>query len=101
QDGGRALLPVTATPDDVAVIFYTSGSTGRPKGVYQSQRATAYEALRHCWRAGLRHGDRVALLYSPAAAGSTRDIQGSLLAGAQLCIVDVKRQGIGPAIRLL
>lgn len=101
-DGAAAVpLEVTAQPDDVAILFFTSGSTGEPKGVCQNQRTTAYEVLRHCWRVGLRRDDGVALLYSPAAAGSTRDIQGSLLAGARLCIVDVRRQGAGAAMRWL
>ena len=94
-------LTVTARPDDIAVIFYTSGSTGEPKGVYQDQRSILYEVLRHCWRAGLCEEDAVALLYSPSVSGSTRDIYGSLAAGARLCIVDVKRMGLGETTRAL
>ena len=92
---------ITGKPDDVAVIFYTSGSTGRPKGVYQSQRNILYEVLRHCWRAGLGHDDRIALIYSPSVSGSTRDIYGSLVAGARLCVIDVKREGLGETVRAL
>jgi amino acid adenylation domain-containing protein len=95
------MLDVVAKPGDVAVIFYTSGSTGQPKGVHQSQRAILYEVLRHCWRAGLGYDDRIALLYSPSVSGSTRDIYGSLAAGAQLCVVDVRRQGFGGAAAFL
>jgi fengycin family lipopeptide synthetase E len=94
-------LDVTAKPDDVAVIFYTSGSTGQPKGVYQSQRSILYEVLRHCARAGLVHDDRIVLVYSPSVSGSTRDIYGSLAAGARLCILDVKRSGLGAAARAM
>ena len=97
----EAALNVTASPDDVAVIFYTSGSTGQPKGVHQSQRNILYEVLRHCWRAGLVEDDRIALLYSPSVSGSTRDLYGSLAAGARLCVVDVKQQGLGDATRRL
>jgi amino acid adenylation domain-containing protein len=92
---------VTAKPDDIAVIFYTSGSTGQPKGVHQSQRAILYEVLRHCARAGLAHDDRVALLYSPSVSGSTRDLYGSLAAGSRLCVVDVRREGLGGAAAFL
>jgi len=92
---------VTATPDDVAVIFYTSGSTGQPKGVYQNQRSILYEVLRHCARAGLVGDDRIVLVYSPSVSGSTRDIYGSLAAGARLCILDVKRTGLGAATRAM
>lgn len=88
---------VTATPDDLAAIFYTSGSTGRPKGVVQNQRAVLYEVLRHCWRAGLQRGEGVALIYSPSVSGATRDLYGSLAAGARLVIVDVRSQGLSRA----
>lgn len=89
-----ATFRVTATPDDLAAIFYTSGSTGRPKGVFQSQRAVLYEVLRHCWRAGLQRGEGVALIYSPSVSGATRDLYGSLAAGARLVVVDVRSQGL-------
>ncbi len=89
-----ATFRVTATPDDLAAIFYTSGSTGRPKGVFQSQRAMLYEVLRHCWRAGLQHDEGVALIYSPSVSGATRDLYGSLAAGARLVVADVRSQGL-------
>ncbi len=92
-----ATFRVTATPDDVAAIFYTSGSTGRPKGVFQSQRAILYEVLRHCWRAGLQRGEGVALIYSPSVSGATRDLYGSLAAGARLVVADVRSQGLSRA----
>lgn len=89
-----ASFRVTATPDDLAAIFYTSGSTGRPKGVFQSQRAVLYEVLRHCWRAGLQCDEGIALIYSPSVSGATRDLYGSLAAGARLVVVDVRSQGL-------
>jgi fengycin family lipopeptide synthetase E len=94
-------LDIAATPDSVAVIFYTSGSTGRPKGVYQSQRSILYEMLRHCARAGVRRDDRVALLYSPSVGGSTRNLYSSLLAGARLGVLDVRRLGLAAAAAAL
>lgn len=95
-----ATFRVTATPDDLAAIFYTSGSTGRPKGVFQSQRAILYEVLRHCWRAGLQRGEGIALIYSPSVSGATRDLYGSLAAGARLVVADVRSQGLTRAATL-
>lgn len=95
-----ATFRVTATPDDIAAIFYTSGSTGRPKGVFQSQRTILYEVLRHCARAGLQRGEGIALIYSPSVSGATRDLYGSLAAGARLVVADVRSQGLTRAARL-
>ncbi|WP_404369477.1 AMP-binding protein [Sphingomonas sp. MMS24-J45] len=97
DEGREAPFHFTATPDDVAAIFYTSGSTGVPKGVFQSQRSILYEVLRHSWRAGLRHDEGVALIYSPSVSGATRDLYGSLAAGARLVIADVRSQGLTKA----
>ena len=101
ETAGPGTLTVTASPADLAVIFFTSGSTGQPKGVPQRHAAILYEVLRHCWRAGLRAEDRVALVYSPSVSGSTRDIYGSLAAGARLCLVDVRRAGLGGTLAAL
>ncbi|MEO9129618.1 MAG: AMP-binding protein [Sphingomonas sp.] len=99
--GAPATLVVTAKPADVAVIFYTSGSTGRPKGVHQRHANILYEVLHHCWRSGLSDNDRIALVYSPSVSGSTRDIYGSLAAGARLRVVDVRRAGLGGTLSAL
>ena len=99
--GAPSMLKATAVPHDVAVIFFTSGSSGRPKGVAQGHASVLYEVLRHCWRAGLTRDDRVALVYSPSVSGSTRDIYGSLAAGARLCLVDVRRAGLGGTLTAL
>jgi amino acid adenylation domain-containing protein len=101
DSAASGLLTVATTPGDTAVIFFTSGSTGQPKGVPQRHANILYEVLRHCWRAGLTAEDRVALVYSPSVSGSTRDIYGSLAAGARLCLVDVRRAGLGGTLAAL
>ncbi|WP_158534910.1 non-ribosomal peptide synthetase [Mucilaginibacter hurinus] len=92
-DGGASFKPC-AQPEDVAYIIYTSGSTGMPKGVYQNQRNLLHDVMQYVNAVHLSASDKLTLLYSPAVGGSVRDIYGSLLCGATLCIKSLKKSGL-------
>jgi amino acid adenylation domain-containing protein len=93
--------PIVASPDDVALITYTSGSEGRPKGVYLSQRSLIGKAANRMNMAHVSAEDRLMLLYAPAVAGSQARIWASLLSGACLVIVDLRRKGLQEAARVM
>ncbi|MES2353269.1 MAG: AMP-binding protein [Pseudomonadota bacterium] len=84
----------TAGPDDIAYIIYTSGSTGTPKGVFQNQRGLLHDVMQYINSIHLSERDRCTLLYSPSVNGAIRDIYGTLLTGATLCMFDLRRQGL-------
>jgi amino acid adenylation domain-containing protein len=98
-DRGSAVL--SPSPDDVARIIYTSGSTGRPKGVHLSQRSLCHKSLRRTNQQHLSSDDRTILLSTPAVNASERAIFGTLLTGARLVIVDLRRKGLQEAARVM
>lgn len=85
-------------PGSVAYIVYTSGSTGRPKGVFQDQRGLMHDVLQYTNSTHLGREDVSSLLYSPSVNGSLRDIYGTLLNGACLCMGDLAGEGFQPVI---
>ncbi len=50
--------PVSASPEDIALIIYTSGTTGDPKGVCLSHRALTFNAFVSAISQDLRHPDK-------------------------------------------
>lgn len=86
------------TPGCVAYIVYTSGSTGRPKGVFQDQRGLMHDVSQYTNSAHLGSHDVSSLLYSPSVTGAIRDIYGTLLNGACLCMGDLAGEGFDPVI---
>jgi amino acid adenylation domain-containing protein len=78
--------PAPALPDQLAYVIYTSGSTGWPKGVAVAHR----EAAEHCATVirvyGLRPGDRVLQLASPAFDVAVEEILPTLMAGATVVL---------------
>ncbi len=85
-------LPAS-TPDDLAYIVFTSGTTGTPKGVMQTHRNVLHRAWSYATTARLIPQDKLALLYSPTASGSVRDVYGGLLAGGSLHMYDLPNRG--------
>lgn len=78
----------------LAYILFTSGSSGKPKGVYQTQRSLLHDVRQYLETVRVRPDDRLSLLYSPGVNGAIRDIYGALLAGACLCLRDLRRHGL-------
>ena len=97
----EALVQLPARSDRILTIFYTSGSTGEPKGVCHSEAGLLYDLGYFIESHDLHAGDVHSLLFSPSVSISNRDIFGTLLVGARLAIVDLKRLGVGLALREL
>ena len=83
-----------AGPESPAYIIYTSGSTGAPKGVWQDQRGLLHDVMQYTQVVRPGCGDRHSLLYSPCVNGALRDIYGSILNGATLCMSDLRGEGL-------
>jgi len=84
----------TVSPDAPARLVYTSGSTGEPKGVPRSHgdlTAITNASIRSSY---VSQSDHIALL-SPLSFGMANGIMwASLLAGARLCLYDLRSQGV-------
>lgn len=94
-------IPLVCGPDAPAFIYYTSGSTGRPKGVIYDQGNLIQEIRTYIAALSIGPTDRISMLYRPSASAGSRDIFAALVAGARLCIVDLKRSGANETRRLL
>jgi amino acid adenylation domain-containing protein len=86
--------PTQTGPDAAAYILYTSGSTGRPKGVLQNHRNVLHHIRAYTNSLHLRAEDRLTLLGSYSFDAAVMDIFGTLLNGAELCLWDLKTQGV-------
>ncbi len=82
-------------PDTLAYIYYTSGSTGKPKGVVDDHRNILHNVMRYTNNLRITHDDRLTLLQSSGFSGAVSNIFGSLLNGAALFPIDLRRIGIG------
>ncbi|HKZ08709.1 MAG TPA: AMP-binding protein [Methylomirabilota bacterium] len=80
--------------DSLACLLYTSGSTGEPKGVVRTHRNLLHRARCAVGSLGIREGDRVSALHSPAFGAGLRDVLAALLGGATLCPFDLRRAGL-------
>ncbi|MFD7080198.1 amino acid adenylation domain-containing protein [Streptomyces sp. NPDC059918] len=80
-------VPVRVLPADIAYVTFTSGSTGRPKAV-PATHASVTGYLRHLVQeSGLGAFDTVLQLAAISFDAATRDILGTLTAGARLVLL--------------
>ena len=82
-----------------ACIIYTSGTTGEPKGVLKSHRAYLQRVRWSIDSLGLRPGDLVCALHSPASGAGSRDVLAPLLGGSALMVCDLRKTGFGELVR--
>ena len=80
--------------DSPAYIYYTSGSTGKPKGVYDSHRNVLHNVMRYTNKLQISASDGLLLLQSCTFSGSVSNIFSSLLNGATLFPLDLRKAGI-------
>jgi len=81
-------------PDTLAYIYYTSGSTGKPKGVVDDHRNVLHNVMRYTNNLQITSDDRLTLLQSSGFSGAVSNIFCSLLNGAALFPIDLRRVGI-------
>ena len=81
-------------PDTLAYIYYTSGSTGQPKGVVDDHRNILHNVMRYTNSLQITSEDRLTLLQSSGFSGAVSNIFCSLLNGAALFPIDLRRVGI-------
>ncbi|MEV3897952.1 non-ribosomal peptide synthetase [Streptomyces anulatus] len=86
------------TPESLAYVLHTSGSTGRPKAVGVPHRAVAGMLARSTALVGLRAGDAVAAMISPAFDISLWELVGPLTVGARVVAVPPEIVVDGPAL---
>ena len=82
------------SPDAFAYIYYTSGSTGKPKGVVDDHRNVLHNVMRYTNNLQITSDDRLTLLQSCGFSGAVSNVFCSLLNGAALFPIDLRRVGI-------
>jgi amino acid adenylation domain-containing protein len=87
-------LSLKIPPDALAYIYYTSGSTGKPKGVVDDHRNVLHNVMRYTNNLQITSDDRLTLLQSSGFSGAVSNIFCSLLNGAALFPIDLRRVGI-------
>ncbi|MER8267177.1 amino acid adenylation domain-containing protein [Streptomyces griseus] len=88
-------------PESLAYVLHTSGSTGSPKAVGVPHRAVAGMLARSTALVGLRAGDVVAALISPAFDISVWELVAPLTVGARVAPVPPETVVDGPALARL
>ena len=74
--------PISAAPQDTAILAYTGGTTGHPKGVRHSYGRMAINLLAHTVCGDIR-SDEVMLLTTPLPHSAGYHLVGCLLQGGQ------------------
>jgi amino acid adenylation domain-containing protein len=95
DDAPVAAVELRSRPSGaIAYVLYTSGTTGTPKGVAQCDRHILQHAAVYSGALGLAGSDRMTLLAGYGTDAAAKNIFGSLLSGAALCMWDVRSTGI-------
>lgn len=84
---------VSITPDDLALIIYTSGSTGTPKGIERSHGYYVARAAVDIPYHETTPDDVISLITSLSYASALQNFFTAILAGATVCIYDLKKAG--------
>ncbi|MCC2672282.1 MAG: acyl-CoA synthetase, partial [Armatimonadetes bacterium] len=86
-------LGLKIDPNAPSYVNFTSGSTGRPKGVICTHRVRLQNQLESIERMHFSPDDRFTALHSIAFSAAAAEIYGSLLTGASVYPLDVRREG--------
>jgi fatty-acyl-CoA synthase len=85
---GLAPGPITAGPDDLAVMPYTSGTTGQPKGCMHSHRTTMFNAVGGgVWGQTSQGGVGLAVLPMFHVTGMQANLNGALYYAATVVLL--------------
>ena len=80
--------PLSAGPDDLAVMPYTSGTTGHPKGCMHTHRSVMYNTVSGTqWLATTQDAVQLAVLPFFHVTGMQNGMNGSLYAGATVVLL--------------
>ncbi len=80
--------PLSAGPDDLAVMPYTSGTTGHPKGCMHTHRSVMYNTVAGTqWLATTQDAVQLAVLPFFHVTGMQNGMNGSLYAGATVVLL--------------
>ena len=83
-----ALGPVTATPDDLAVLPYTSGTTGLPKGCMHTHGTIMHNAMASgIWAAGTPENKTLCVVPMFHITGMVSVMHSSIYIGATLVLM--------------
>lgn len=93
-DGGGHFQPEVVAPDAMFNLIFTSGSTGAPKGVVQTHRNVIFDTAASASLYLTTTNDRYGLVVPLSFGASVSDVMGALLNGAELHVMDLRREGI-------
>ena len=88
-------------PAKVGMVVFTSGSTGRAKGIALHERSMLRRAMHDRATCGFTMRDHLLSLHPPPTSAGVRDTLAALLSGATLHLVDLRRDGLAPALATL
>jgi tyrocidine synthetase-3 len=94
-------LNIEDSPDQIAYILYTSGSTGKPKGVVQTCRNVVFYTDNYIKALSITPADRLTFISSFSHDGAVQDIYASILSGAALYPIDIRKEPAAEIFRTL